>query len=144
MRTEEFIGKTAEDAIRKGLEQLGVAREDVEIKVLDEGSRGVFGIFAKMARVEITVPSLPEAEKPEEPEETEEPEEQPAEKPARRNGRRNDRERTHETAEEPPRREAGPHRSRYAARDFPPRVHLPDGHRAPHGRERARHCLCRG
>ena len=56
MRTIEAIGKNAEEAIRKGLEQLGVTREEAQIKVLDEGSRGVFGIFAKMARVEISAP----------------------------------------------------------------------------------------
>ena len=60
MRTIEAIGKNAEEAIRKGLEQLGISREDAQIKVLDEGSRGVFGIFAKMARVEISAPDLPE------------------------------------------------------------------------------------
>ena len=59
-RTIESIGKTAEDAIRKGLEQLGVSREDAQIKIIDEGSRGVFGIFAKMARVEIAVPDTSE------------------------------------------------------------------------------------
>ena len=62
MRTIEAIGKNAEEAIRKGLEQLGVSREEAQIKVLDEGSRGVFGIFAKMARVEISAPDLPEPE----------------------------------------------------------------------------------
>ncbi len=65
MRIIEAIGKNAEEAIRKGLEQLGVSREEAQIKVLDEGSRGVFGIFAKMARVEISAPDLPETETPE-------------------------------------------------------------------------------
>ncbi len=75
MRTIEAIGKNAEEAIRKGLEQLGITREEAQIKVLDEGSRGVFGIFAKMARVEISAPDLPEPEAaaPLSPAPTEEP-----------------------------------------------------------------------
>jgi len=59
MRTVEFYGKNVDAAIAKGLEQLGLTREQVEVKVLDEGSHGVFGLFAKMARVALTA-DLPE------------------------------------------------------------------------------------
>jgi len=50
----EIEGKTVDDAINKGLEQLGVAKEDVEIKILAEGSTGLFGLMGtKPAKVMI-------------------------------------------------------------------------------------------
>ena len=53
----EQIGKTTEEAIRKGLEELKVSRDDVKIEVLEEASSGgVLGILsAKMAKVRLTV-----------------------------------------------------------------------------------------
>lgn len=56
-RVTEQIGKNTEEAIRKGLEDLKVSREDVKIEVLEEASSGgVLGILsAKMAKVRLTV-----------------------------------------------------------------------------------------
>lgn len=56
-RVTEQIGKNTEEAIRKGLEELKVSRDDVKIEVLEEAtSGGVLGILsAKMARVRLTV-----------------------------------------------------------------------------------------
>lgn len=56
-RITEQIGKNTEEAIRKGLEELKVSREDVKIEVLEEASSGgVLGILsAKMAKVRLTV-----------------------------------------------------------------------------------------
>lgn len=56
-RVTEQIGKNTEEAIRKGLEELKVSREDVKIEVLEEASSGgVLGILsAKMAKVRLTV-----------------------------------------------------------------------------------------
>lgn len=53
----EQIGKTVEEAIRKGLEELKISREDVKIEVLEEpSSGGVLGILsAKFAKVRLTV-----------------------------------------------------------------------------------------
>ena len=53
----EQIGKTVEEAIRKGLEELKVSRDDVKIEVLEEPSNGgVLGILsAKLAKVRLTV-----------------------------------------------------------------------------------------
>ena len=53
----EQIGKTTEEAIRKGLEDLKVSRDDVKIEILEEpSSGGVLGILsAKMAKVRLTV-----------------------------------------------------------------------------------------
>jgi spoIIIJ-associated protein len=39
----EFKGKTVEEAISKGLKQLGCKKEDVTVKVVTEGSTGLFG-----------------------------------------------------------------------------------------------------
>ena len=56
-KVTEQVGKTTEEAIRKGLEELKVAREDVKIEVLEEPSNGgVLGILsAKLAKVRLTV-----------------------------------------------------------------------------------------
>ena len=90
MRTIEAIGKNVEDAIAKGLAQLGITREEAQIKVIDEGSRGMFGLFAKMARVEISAPEL-EAIVEETEEVMEEiPAPAPERKPARRNEKRSE------------------------------------------------------
>lgn len=51
----EMIAPTVEEAIDLGLEQLGIAREDVEIEVLDTGSKGLFGIGNRQARVRLVV-----------------------------------------------------------------------------------------
>jgi spoIIIJ-associated protein len=48
-------GKTVEDAIKNGLIMLGVRREQVDIEVISEGSRGVLGIGAEHARVRLVV-----------------------------------------------------------------------------------------
>ncbi|MCL2144016.1 MAG: protein jag [Endomicrobia bacterium] len=48
----EMTGKNVEEAIKKGLEKLGCTKEQVQIKVLDEGTTGLFGLMgAKPARV---------------------------------------------------------------------------------------------
>ncbi len=49
----ETTGETVEEAIAKGLAELGVAPSDVIVEVLDEPSRGVFGIGAHPARVRL-------------------------------------------------------------------------------------------
>ena len=56
-KVTEQVGKTIEEAIRKGLEELKVSRDDVKIEVLEEPSdAGVLGILsAKLAKVRLTV-----------------------------------------------------------------------------------------
>ncbi len=51
----QVTGETIEEAIQAGLNQLGVARTDVAIDVIDEGSRGVLGIGKRDAIVELSV-----------------------------------------------------------------------------------------
>ncbi|MBQ3489831.1 MAG: protein jag [Clostridia bacterium] len=46
--------KTIEEAALEGASKLGVAREDVEIEVLEEPKRGFFGMGAVLAKVRVT------------------------------------------------------------------------------------------
>ncbi len=63
----EFTGKTVDEAVKNGLTELGLTENDVEITVLEEGKKKLFGSIK--ARVEITVKT---AEKIEEKTEVEE------------------------------------------------------------------------
>jgi spoIIIJ-associated protein len=46
--------KTVDDAIEKGLERLGMTRDEVEIEVIEEGSKGVLGLIGgSQAKVHI-------------------------------------------------------------------------------------------
>ena len=53
--TIEIIAPTINDAIEKGLAELGLTRDAVDIEILDEGSRGLFGLGAHQARVRLVV-----------------------------------------------------------------------------------------
>lgn len=53
-RSAEFSGKHIEAAIAKGLERLGIARQQVDIEVVKTGSRGVLGIGAEDAVVRLS------------------------------------------------------------------------------------------
>jgi len=48
-------GKTVEDAIVNGLAMLGTRRDQVDVEVLNPGSRGLLGIGAENARVQLVV-----------------------------------------------------------------------------------------
>ena len=61
----EFRGKTVEAAVTAGLAALKLAREDVEVEVVRQGSRGVLGIGAEDAIVRLsTVRSAPPEPRP--------------------------------------------------------------------------------
>jgi len=66
--TLEVIAQTVEEAIEKGLNDLGLPQEKVEITVLDEGGQGILGIGARQARVRISVLSEDEEAQPDESE----------------------------------------------------------------------------
>lgn len=48
-----FTGKTVEEAVNAGLEELGLTAEDVDVEVLDEGKKRIIG--SKPAQVKLTV-----------------------------------------------------------------------------------------
>ena len=53
-RSIETTGESVEDAVAKGLAELGgVAPSDVIVEVLEEPSRGMFGLGARPARVRL-------------------------------------------------------------------------------------------
>lgn len=53
MNYQEFTGKTVDEAIENGLKELNATRENVEIRVLEEGKKKLFG--SVKARVEIAL-----------------------------------------------------------------------------------------
>ena len=55
MKSIESSGKTVEDAVRAGLQQLGCDAADVTIDVLEAGRPGLFGMFGKLAKVRLTL-----------------------------------------------------------------------------------------
>ncbi len=55
MESIEVNGKTIDDAIVQALARLGKRRDEVDVVVLQEPSRGTFGIGGKEARVRVTV-----------------------------------------------------------------------------------------
>ncbi len=59
-REIEVTGATVDEAVEAGLQQLGAARSDVIIDVIDEGSRGLLGLGVREAVVRL-VSMTPEA-----------------------------------------------------------------------------------
>ncbi|MFA4043839.1 MAG: hypothetical protein HZRFUVUK_000618 [Candidatus Fervidibacterota bacterium] len=60
MKSVEKQGRTVEEAIEAALKELNASREDVEIEVLEEGSKGVLGIIgSQQARVRVTLKRKP-------------------------------------------------------------------------------------
>ena len=49
----EKSAKTVQEAVDMALEELGAQLDDVEINVIDEGTKGIFGIGGKCARVSV-------------------------------------------------------------------------------------------
>ena len=49
-----YVAGTVDEAIKKGLTDLGLKEEDVKIEVLEGGSAGIFGLFKKEARVKLS------------------------------------------------------------------------------------------
>ena len=79
----EFTAKTEDEAIAKGLAQLGLDRDDVSVEILDRGKTGFLGIGSVPAKVKLTyeAPDEPEPEpEPPKPEVRPQPRPQPVEK----------------------------------------------------------------
>ena len=58
----EFTGKTVEEAIEKGLQELGLTADEAEIQVLEEGKKKLFG--SVKAKVEIVAKTVETVEEP--------------------------------------------------------------------------------
>lgn len=54
MRSVEVSAATREEAIKMALEKLGAERHEVDVEILDEGSRGLFGFGARPVRLRVT------------------------------------------------------------------------------------------
>lgn len=59
--TLEVIAPTVEEAVEKGLSDLGLSREAVDVEVLDEGKRNLFRFATRQARVRLIVKSSAKA-----------------------------------------------------------------------------------
>ncbi|MCB2202916.1 protein jag [bacterium] len=51
----EVIAPTIEEAIEKGLNDLGLTEDDVDVEILDEGKKGLFGLSTRQARVALMI-----------------------------------------------------------------------------------------
>lgn len=61
MKFTEKTGKTVEEAVKIALEELKVSKDKVQIEVLEEPSRGIFGLIGtKQARVKVIVLDKPD------------------------------------------------------------------------------------
>lgn len=59
--TLEMIAPTPEEAIEDALAQLGLTEDDVDVEILDSGSKGLLGLGGRQARVRLTVKGLRKA-----------------------------------------------------------------------------------
>jgi len=58
----DVSAKTVDEAIAQGLRQLGLSRDQVEIEIISEGRRGIFGLGSEEATVRLTTKSRPVTE----------------------------------------------------------------------------------
>ena len=59
MKNYEATGKTYEEALENGLQALGATISDVDITVLEEGSKGLFGLFgSRPYKVRLTLKAI--------------------------------------------------------------------------------------
>lgn len=57
--TLEIIATSVEEAVAKGLSQLGIKEDAVEVEVLDSGSKGFLGLGTRLARVRLKLKEQP-------------------------------------------------------------------------------------
>lgn len=55
MKSVEAVGKTYEEALASALNSLGVEKDQVEIQVLEEGTKGFLGFGAKPTKIKVTL-----------------------------------------------------------------------------------------
>lgn len=78
---EVFFGSDVEEATARGLDQLGLSRDEVEVEVLDDGSAGFLGFGGRPARVRLTRASSPTSQAPAPQPPTPQPKEKPQVEP---------------------------------------------------------------
>lgn len=54
MAERKFTGKNVQDAIKTGLEEMGLAIDEANIEIISEGASGIFGFGAKKAVIKIS------------------------------------------------------------------------------------------
>ena len=64
----EVRGKTTDDALAKGLAQLGLERDDVSVEIIERGKKGILGIGAVDAVVRLSYEAPDEKPAPKKPE----------------------------------------------------------------------------
>jgi spoIIIJ-associated protein len=81
--TLEVIAPTVDEAVAKGLSDLGLPEDMVEVEILDQGSRGLFGLGSRHARIRLAVKSSKQITKEREaaPVAPKEPQSKPESKP---------------------------------------------------------------
>ena len=83
MKQYEFTARTESEAIEQGLQELGVSIGDVDVRVVEEGSKGLFGLFgSRPAKVLLTVKEAEEDPLGDLITEEKKPERKPERKPA--------------------------------------------------------------
>lgn len=51
----EIIAPSVEEAIEKGLQELGLTKADIDVEVLDEGKKGLLGLGSRQARIALKI-----------------------------------------------------------------------------------------
>src|SRR4030042_4123017 len=65
--TLEIIAPSVEEAVEKGLDQLGLPKDAINVEVLDEGQGGFLGIGARQVRVRLSLKDQPDDKGKDEP-----------------------------------------------------------------------------
>lgn len=60
----EVIAPSVEEAIERGLQELGLTKGDIDVEILDEGKKGLLGLGTRQARVALKIKTR--SEEPEE------------------------------------------------------------------------------
>lgn len=56
MKSIEMTGRNVQEAIQSALKELNVTEDKIEVKVIDEGSKGLFKLFrVRAAKIEVTL-----------------------------------------------------------------------------------------
>lgn len=59
----EVIAPSVEEAIEKGLLELGLTEEDIDVEILDEGKKGLLGLGTRQARIALMIKPREEGQK---------------------------------------------------------------------------------